>query len=80
MSGMDCHTYIDLMTEYMEDDLSRDERALWEKHFADCEACKQFFQSFSSSVQLVDYLKTRPAPAPVRQRLQRVLEERFRPD
>jgi len=75
---MDCHTYIDLMTEYMEGDLSAEERELWERHFADCEGCKQFFESFRSSVQLVNYLKTQPAPPQVRQRLQNILDERLR--
>ncbi len=74
---MDCHKYIDLMTEYMEDDLSTDARAIWQKHFNDCPACADFFKSFESSVDLVKFIETEGCPSGVRKRLDRFLQERL---
>jgi anti-sigma factor RsiW len=74
---MDCENYVDLMTEYLEGDLSPHDRDAWEKHFADCPPCKDFFASFRSSLELVTYLRARPAPQPVRDRLHRVISDRL---
>jgi predicted anti-sigma-YlaC factor YlaD len=74
---MDCSNYVDLMTEYMEGDLSAPDQNLWEKHFDGCPNCKDFFRSFKSSVELINYVKTEGCPVPVRQRLEKVLQERL---
>lgn len=74
---MDCDKYVHLMTEYLEGDLSVQDRAAWETHFADCPPCKDFFESFKSSIDLVNYLRARPAPEPVRDRLHRVIHDRL---
>lgn len=74
---MDCSRYVDLMTEYMEGDLSPPDQQLWEKHFAGCSHCKDFFHSFESSLELVNYIKTQGCPLPVKQRLEKVLQERL---
>lgn len=75
--GMDCSKYVDLMTEYMEGDLSTPDQGLWEKHFNGCPNCNDFFRSFKSSIELVDYVKTEGCPDPVRRRLEKVLQERL---
>lgn len=74
---MDCHQYIDLMTEYMEGDLNDAERAIWQKHFHDCPACADFFKSFESSVDLVQFVETKGCPSGVRKRLEGFLQERL---
>lgn len=77
---MECSRYVDLMTEYMEGDLSGPDQNLWEKHFNGCSNCKDFFHSFESSVELIKFVETEGCPLPVRQRLEKVLQERLNID
>ena len=74
---MDCGRYVDLMTEYMEGDLSAPDQKLWEKHFDDCGRCKDFFHSFESSLELVTYVKAQGCPLHVKQRLDKFLHEKL---
>ena len=73
---MDCDTFIDLMTEYLEEDLSRENSSLWEKHFQDCEACNKFFKSFRKSLDLIANVRRGECPPEVRERLESLLLEK----
>ena len=66
------------MTDYLEDDLSGQEKSLWEKHFGDCPECKQFFESFQSSLDIVEFLQTNSCPVSVKKRLEAIVVETAR--
>lgn len=74
---MDCAQYIELMSEYMDGDLSDSELAIWKKHFNDCPDCADFFTGFESSVELVKFIQAEGCPTGVRKRLESFLEERL---
>ena len=75
---MTCQRYVDLMTEYMEDDLRPADREIWERHFHDCDGCRNFFTGFKNSLELTRYVEEKGVPEPVRERVERVLVERAR--
>ncbi len=75
---VDCSRYIELITDYLENDLSAEEKSLWEKHFSDCPECKNFFESFKSSLEAVEFLAANCCPRHVKQRLEGILVDTAR--
>ena len=73
---MTCRRYVDLMTEYMEGDLSDADQELWEAHFEGCPGCKTFFTGFKNSIELVNHLETQGCPTEVKKRVQSILAAR----
>ena len=64
------------MTEYLEEDLEREDERLWEKHFEGCPPCNKFFESFKKSLELIEHIKGGNCPAEVRVRLEKLLLEK----
>ena len=75
---MKCGQYVDLMSEYMDKELSTEDRQLWEKHFQDCPPCQTFFQSFRSSVELLNFIRKDGCPTAVAERLEKLVLEKAR--
>ena len=65
------------MTEYLEGDLSEDEQKLFDSHFTDCPPCRDFFESFKTSIDLVEYLKKEECPQAVKKRLDSLINIRL---
>ena len=76
--NLECPDYLNLITDYMENDLSSDKRALWEKHFSDCPPCREFFESFQSSLEMVEFLQANSCPTKVKERLEMILVDTAR--
>ena len=72
---MKCQKYIALMSEYLEGEMKPDIRSLWEKHFDSCGECHDFFHSFKSSVELINYLKKEKCPDKIKARLEHMIVE-----
>lgn len=72
---MNCREYVDLMTDYLEGELSQQKKDLWEKHFGDCPDCKRFFESFQSSLDIVEFLQTNTCPVSIKNRLEAIVVE-----
>ncbi len=73
---MDCESYINLMSDYIEGDLDADALRQWEEHFNACPPCKEFFGSFQSMVHSVALLKRHACPQTLRMRLSQMIQER----
>ena len=72
---MDCMQFVELMSDYVDGDLSAEDAALWQKHFDECKNCAPFFKSFASSLDLVKYLKEQPCPREVRARMSKLIAD-----
>ncbi len=73
-----CKKYLILLSDYLENELAQEDRQILEKHFHDCPNCRNFFDSFRSSVELVQYLETEPCPPDVATRLDRAVMEKLK--
>ena len=73
---LSCQQFVDMMTEYMEEDLTQEDKAIWERHFSDCPNCNSFFNSFKSSVDLVQHLQEEACPQEIASRLERIVSEK----
>lgn len=51
-----CQAFVELVTEYLEGTLSRDERARFEYHLADCPDCSVFLEQMRRTIQIVGRL------------------------
>ncbi len=73
---MKCQAYVSLMSDYLNRELAPEDRELWEKHFQDCPPCHSFFESFKTSVELLEYLRRETCPKAVAERLDRLIHEK----
>ena len=53
---MDCQELVELVTEYLEDRLSPRDRARFEAHLADCEACRAYVEQFRRTIRALGRL------------------------
>lgn len=53
---MNCHTLVELLTEYLEGALSDDERARFEAHLAQCEHCQRYLEQIRTTMRLTGIL------------------------
>lgn len=72
---MDCYKFVELMSEYVEGDLSPENTALWQKHFESCKNCAPFLKSFESSRELLQYLKEKKCPDEIKTRMESLIAD-----
>jgi anti-sigma factor RsiW len=53
---MPCRELVDLITDYLEDRLSPVDRARFEAHLADCEACRTYLEQFRQTIRVLGRL------------------------
>jgi anti-sigma factor RsiW len=53
---MNCHTLVELVTEYLEGALPDDERARLEGHLAGCEHCQRYLEQIRLTMRLTGML------------------------
>jgi anti-sigma factor RsiW len=53
---MPCRELVELITEYLEDRLSPRDRARFEAHLADCEACRRYLDQFRQTIRTLGRL------------------------
>ena len=75
---MSCQDYLHLLSEYVDQDIAESDRELLERHFEDCDNCRNFFRSFRTSIDLVKYLEAKPCPPDVQKRLSQALIEKLK--
>ena len=76
--SMSCEAYVNLMSRYVDGDLTEEEERAWKKHFDSCRKCHRFFESFQSSLELLAYLKDQSCPVCVTDRLHQFMEEKLK--
>jgi anti-sigma factor RsiW len=53
---MPCRDLVELITEYLEDRLSPRDRARFEAHLADCDACRTYVDQFRQTIRVLGRL------------------------
>ncbi len=66
---MNCMDYIELLSDYLDQELEGDERSRMEQHFKECEGCRHLFDSFRTSVDMYHNVQTKPCPPDLEKKL-----------
>ena len=53
---MPCRELVELITDYLEDRLSPIDRARFEAHLAECEACRTYLEQFRQTIRVLGRL------------------------
>ena len=53
---MPCRELVELVTDYLEDHLSAIDRARFEAHLAECEACRTYLEQFRQTIRVLGRL------------------------
>ena len=53
---MPCRELVELVTDYLEDRLSPLDRARFEAHLAECEACRSYMEQFRQTIRALGRL------------------------
>jgi anti-sigma factor RsiW len=53
---MACRELVELITEYLEDRLPAIERARFDAHLAECEACRTYLEQFQQTIRVLGRL------------------------
>jgi anti-sigma factor RsiW len=53
---MPCRELVELITDYLEDRLSPVDRARFEAHLAECEACRAYLDQFRQTIRVLGRL------------------------
>jgi len=51
-----CRDLVELVTDYLEDRLSPGDRARFDAHLAECEACRAFLEQFRQTIRVLGRL------------------------
>ncbi len=49
---MPCRELVEVITDYLEDALPRDDRVRFEAHLAECDACRDYVAQFEQTIAL----------------------------
>ena len=66
---MPCRELAELVTDYLEDRLSRVDRARFEAHLAECEACRTYLEQFRQTIRVLGRLPEESLSAEARNAL-----------
>ena len=53
---MPCRELVELITDYLEDRLAPSDRARFEAHLAECEACRTYLEQFRQTIRVLGRL------------------------
>jgi anti-sigma factor RsiW len=71
---MSCQELVELVTDYLEDALSPDERLQFEAHLEECGNCQQYLDQMRATIELTGSL----APESISPEAERTLLDAFR--
>lgn len=74
-----CQKFVELITDYLEDELSRGDRKRFERHMAACDGCAAYLEQFRATVITLGELPPEPADAHVHEHLMAAFRE-LRPE
>jgi len=66
---MNCQTFVELVTAYLEDQLSAEERADFEEHMRLCPGCDTYLDQFRTTISLLGQLPEESISSGARSRL-----------
>jgi anti-sigma factor RsiW len=67
--GLTCHEVVEVITDYLEDALTRDERRRVEEHLALCDECTTYLEQMRETIRLTGMLTEEQIPEDRKQRL-----------
>jgi anti-sigma factor RsiW len=70
-----CKELVEIVTDYLEDKLPRDERRRLEQHLARCDGCSNYLDQMRETIRLVGRLSEDSIPPPARERLLRAFRD-----
>ena len=76
---MKCKEVVDLLSDYLADELSEEDVAGIRAHLKGCQNCTAFLDSLKTTVNLTHNLKAEDIPPEVVDRLQTFLKSKIRP-
>jgi anti-sigma factor RsiW len=66
---MPCRELVELITDYLEDRLSAQDRARFEAHLDQCEACRTYLDQFRQTIRMLGRLPEESLSTPAREAL-----------
>jgi len=66
---MTCHEVVNLITDYLEDALSVDDRVRVEEHFSKCPGCSGYLDQMRATIRLTGMLSEEQIPEEPKRRL-----------
>ena len=73
-----CKEVIQVLTEYLEDDLSTEEKARFEHHMSECSPCMAFLRTYETSCELAtNALRAKEIPDELQERVRSFLREKL---
>jgi anti-sigma factor RsiW len=81
VGALTCRELTDFLPDYVAGELGADERAIFQRHLADCPDCAAYLRSYEATIRLArDAYADEPVPASVPDALVRaILHARTRP-
>lgn len=70
---MNCREAIDVIADFLDQTLSRDDLGALESHFSDCPPCRAYLRTYRSTRGLVSEVTNVEMPPEMRERLRRFL-------
>ena len=67
--GITCQEMVELVTEYLEGALAPDERARFDEHLAQCEACPKYLEQMRVTLRLLGRLRVEDVDPRAREEL-----------
>ena len=75
LAEMPCNELVELVTEYLEDRLSPQDRARFEAHLAACEACRTYLEQFRQTIKVLGRLREESLSPQARETLLRAFRD-----
>lgn len=69
MKALTCKELVELVTDYLEEMLTPEERARFETHVMGCEGCSRYVEQMRQTIQLTGMLTEDDVTDPARQKL-----------
>jgi anti-sigma factor RsiW len=70
-----CKELVEIVTDYLEDRLSPDEKRRFEHHVAGCKGCRNYLDQMRETIHLVGALREESMPVPMRERMLRAFRD-----
>lgn len=65
MRNLTCQEIVELVTDYLEDDMADERRDLFERHLAICGACQLYLEQVRTTIELTGLLRADDVPPEV---------------
>jgi anti-sigma factor (TIGR02949 family) len=75
LNDMACQELVELITDYLEDALSPEDRKRFEEHLAVCPDCRTYLAQMRVTIRLTGVLKEDAIPTELRKQLLGVLQQ-----